>query len=177
MNETIGTRFALLMASVGVSAACTPTPTNPPENATPSTDEEADKAEHQCGDHAEGACAGMAKDEAAKADPQLLVRSLTVATGDFAEVNFILEKGASISAQYAVANGQTEWNVHSHDDNHETIIHSEGTDASGVLEFVAPADGVYSFLWVNQGPTPIELDVDVSLSEGARIHSWVPAQE
>lgn len=181
MPPALRARFSLMLAtlSAAATAGCEPKATASPDDAAGSiasdstaAAEGSDKAEHACGDHAEGACAG--KSPEAPAGTQPTTRTITVAPGEFAEVNFALSEGAEVSARYGTGGANTKWNVHSHGADHEVIVHQKGNDAEGELRFVAPSSGVFSFLWVNENDAPFEIEVEVRVGDGAAIHSWAP---
>ena len=127
--------------------------------------------EHVCGNHAEGACGSQA--ESASDIP--MVREFDVKPGQFAEANFTMAKGSTVTVTFAKGSAEIAWDVHSHDHTGGTKIHDKGTGGDGMVEFTAPEDGVFSVLWRNGGASPTPLDVSVQLGEGARVHSWMPA--
>lgn len=124
--------------------------------------------EHACGNHAEGACGG----DTSSAAPS--VRSFEVPTGEFAEANFTMKKGATVSVSFAEGHDELAWDIHSHDHDGGARIHKRGSGGSGTITFTAPEDGVYSALWKNESSAMSPLRVTVTLSDGATIHSWIP---
>ncbi len=142
----------------------------PPASEMPADHEDATLGEHACGNHAEGACGSAAPDEAAP-----LSRSFSIAPGEFAEVNFEMTEGSTVVVAFSEGSSDITWDVHSHGPSGETKVHDEGSGGTGNVEFKAPAAGVFSVLWKNAGPTSTTLDVRVSVTEGASIHSWMPA--
>ncbi|KIG16562.1 hypothetical protein DB30_04333 [Enhygromyxa salina] len=131
--------------------------------------------EHACGDHEEGACGGTA--DSAGGDAGLATaRTFEVEPGGFAEANFKMDKGSTITVTFSRGTSDFAWNVHSHDHSGGTQNHQEGVARAGTVEFSAPADGVFSVLWKNTATAATPLDVSIDLGEGATIHSWMPAQ-
>jgi hypothetical protein len=171
MNSMDAKTIAALLSSLATGpllVGCA----KPPTSAVPgSSDHGTDVAgEHACGNHAEGACGSAASDEA-----QPMSRSFSIASGEFAEVNFEMAKGSTVIVTFDAGSGGIVWDVHSHDSSGGTQIHDRGEGGSGRVEFTAPEDGIFSILWKNEDPTDSPLDVAVSLDKGTRIHSWMPA--
>jgi hypothetical protein len=54
-------------------------------------------------------------------------------------------------------------------------IHDQGRARDGAVRFRAPAAGVFSYLWKNEGTTPATLEVTAQLPPGVTVHSWHPA--
>jgi hypothetical protein len=142
----------------------------PPVSEVPVSDHEPAAGEHACGNHAEGACGSEAPD---KTPPTS--RSFSIAPGEFAEANFKMSEGATVVVTFSEGSDDIAWDVHSHGASGETKIHDDGRGGTGNVEFKAPAAGVFSVLWKNEGSTATSLDVSVALDEGASIHSWMPA--
>lgn len=140
-------------------------------------------AEGKCGGHTEGdgAC-GAAKADAADKDAgaaamasaDAFEHSWSVAPGKFAEINLVLADKASVVATYTIEGGQMSWNVHSHVDD-KAVIHHEGSDAKGEVEFVAPGDGIYSYMWTNKGDAEVKISVKLSARGQVKLHSTHPA--
>ena len=102
-------------------------------------------------------------------------RSFQIEPGGFAEANFTMKKGATFTATFSEGADDLAWDVHSHDHGGGTKIHDAGTGGQGSATFMAPEDGVFSMLWRNPGETVSALEVSVSLSADAEVHSWMPA--
>lgn len=132
-------------------------------------------AEHVCGTHAEGACGSQTESDTELESDIPTVRAFDVKPGQFAEANFTMAKGSTVTVTFAKGSAEITWDVHSHDHTGGTKIHDKGTGGDGTVEFTAPEDGVFSVLWRNGGASPTPLDVSVQLGEGARVHSWMPA--
>lgn len=98
----------------------------------------------------------------------VLSDSLDLGPGDFAELNLIMEEGATINFTFAAAGGTVAWNLHSHEDG-ELKIHQEGAGAAEHADaFTAPKREIYSLLFESES-TPVTLSYDVT---GAfRVHS------
>lgn len=172
-SKTIASALAGL-ASATLTIGCTKTTGDATEVPTPTTTQSAPATEeHACGNHAEGACGAGEAD----ADPALATsRSFEIVPGQFAEANFQMTKGSEVTIRFQQGSAEIAWDVHSHDHSGGTQIHDQGTSGDGVVEFVAPEDGVFSILWKNAGAEATPLEVSISLGEGASLHSWMPAQ-
>lgn len=164
----LGTTLTLACDKGGSGATEVPDSVEVPANSKAE-----DAGEHACGNHAEGACGG---DTPADAAAVATTRSFEVAPGRFAEANFQMRKGASVTATFAEGSADIAWDVHSHDHSGGTKIHDKGAGGTGTVEFIAPEDGVFSILWKNGGATSTPLEVSISLGDGASIHSWMPAE-
>ncbi len=164
------------LAGTTITLGCdrTPDATEVPGGKGAERDTAGAAGEHACGNHAEGAC-GAGK--SADADPAVATsRSFDVAPGKFAEANFQMKKGSTVTATFAKGSGDIAWDVHSHDHSGGTKIHDKGASGSGTVNFTAPEDGVFSILWMNGGSASSPLEVSITLGEGASIHSWMPAE-
>lgn len=104
--------------------------------------------------------------------PQDIFTALTVAPGEFAELNVTMARGAAATAVFT-ATGLMTWNVHSHADEQVTV-HAEGTATADLVRFVAERDGTYSFLWQNKGADPLTLDVQLQTEGRVDLHSTHP---
>ena len=155
--------------------ACDKTTSPATEVPASSEPQEPAPAEHACGNHAEGACAADTNGTADPADVPT-ARSFRIAPGEFAEANFKMAKGSKVIVVFSKGGPEIAWDVHSHDHAGGTEIHDKGNGGVGTIEFVAPEDGVFSVLWKNAGGSATPLDATVTLSEGATIHSWMPAE-
>lgn len=141
--------------------------------------------------HAEGCCGGhepgdgsCGEDRAAGADPSTAAtdtstadakwaRTWTIAPGDMAEINLELDDGDTMAAIFSTDGAPLKWNVHSHE-GREAIIYAQGEDASGELRHDVAKGGMYSFLWLNEGPAPVRLTVELGRGAG-QVHSTHPA--
>lgn len=101
-------------------------------------------------------------------------REWTVAPGGFAEINLELAAGDTMSATFATDGGSLVWDVHSHE-GHEVTTHAQGNDAAGTIQHVTRDGGMVSFLWKNEGPTPVRLTVELGRG-AAKVHSTHPAE-
>lgn len=108
-------------------------------------------------------------------ESRIVARNFDVAPGKFAEVNLEVDEGVEVTAAFQ-GNGDIEWNVHSHPVG-GVAIHQEGVGSQGKISFAAASTGGYSVLWTNAGESTVSLIVSVELPAGARIVSWVPADE
>lgn len=131
--------------------------------------------EHACGNHEEGACGGET-DTPSPAVAVATTRTFEVAPTKFAEVNFQMKAGSNITVTFGKASSDMEWNVHSHDHSGGSMIHDEGLGHEGTVVFTAPQDGMFSVIWTNNQAAMTALEVSVALSDGATIHSWIPAK-
>jgi hypothetical protein len=103
-------------------------------------------------------------------------RSFEIAPGQFAEANFRMAKGSTVTVTFGEGGSEIAWDVHSHDHEGGTQIHDQGRGGEGAIEFVAPSEGVFSVLWKNTGSSATPLRARVDLGAGASIHSWMPAE-
>lgn len=166
--ETIAAVLAGLTSGLACDKTRAPTTDVPASGDAPAPS----AGEHACGNHAEGACAGDTKAPAADV---ATTRTFEIAPGKFAEANFAMAKGSEVTVSFAQGSGEIAWDVHSHDHAGGTKIHDEGRGGAGTIEFVAPSDGVFSILWKNTGSTPTPLEANVTLGDGATLHSWIPS--
>jgi|GEM_PF-2084497 len=164
---------ALSGSSLAVSCSKTPPATEVPSAAGDPVEDGA--GEHACGNHAEGACGAQSAPDSTQDSLPPDVRTFDVQPGEFAEANFTMSKGSSVSVTFANGSADVAWDVHSHEASGATKVHNKGNGGDGTVEFTAPADGVFSILWKNGGAVPTPLDVSVELGAGARIHSWMPS--
>jgi hypothetical protein len=141
-----------------------PTPATPREQCLHS--------EGCCGGHVEGDSSCGADKGAATASATATAWTWTVAPGTFAEVNVELGAGAKMVATFTAA-GEVAWNVHSHPDD-EPLIHAEGRSKAGTQSFTADAAGTYSFLWMNDGKTAVDLSVELRIDGEGKVHSTHP---
>lgn len=171
-------RLSAILAALGgssLAASCTKAPPAtevPAATAVPVADS---AGEHACGNHAEGACGAQSASGSTQEPVPPGARTFDVRPGDFAEANFTMTKGSSVTVTFAKGSADIAWDVHSHDHSGGTKVHAKGSGGDGTVEFTAPEDGVFSILWKNGGAVPTPLDVSVELSAGARIHSWMPS--
>ncbi len=85
----------------------------------------------------------------------------------FREVNVIMEENATFNFTFA-ASAPVKWDVHSHPP--EGVKYwQEGQDASKSGAFTAPARGIYSLLFENDGATAI--DITYEMMGAFRLHS------
>src|SRR5688572_1223443 len=118
---------------------------DPPATEVPAATEPAPgAAEHACGNHAEGACAGDAKGEVDPSAAAATTAAFTIDPGKFAEANFKMAKGSKVTITFAEGSAEIAWDVHSHDHEGGTKIHEQGKGGTGTVDFVAPSDGVFS---------------------------------
>lgn len=101
-------------------------------------------------------------------------RTWTIDPGDMAEVNFELAAGDTMAATFSTDGPALKWNVHSHE-GREAIIHAQGEEPRGELRHTATKGGMYSFLWLNEGASPVRLTVELT-SGAAKVHSTHPAE-
>jgi hypothetical protein len=86
----------------------------------------------------------------------------------FNEVNVIMEENASFSFSFN-ASQPIHWDVHSHPEG-GVKYWMEGTDASKQGSFTAPARGIYSLLFANDQPIPV--DFAFEMRGRFRLHSY-----
>jgi hypothetical protein len=138
-------------------------PTSPTNAGT----EPSNKERASCGNHEPGKCASMnaAPPSAASSDkPLSLTRIETIAPGKAVEVNLSFRSASKARATFK-ASGPVAWNVHSHPAS-GLVEHQKGTTATGEIAFEPPSPGVYSFMWKNDGATPVTLEINVSSDPG-----------
>lgn len=84
----------------------------------------------------------------------------TLQSGGAAEVNLRMAKGDRIDYAWN-ATAPLEFNIHTHGASGvQDFVTEQSTAKAGFFE--APADGVYSLLWVNKATRPITLDYKVT---------------
>ena len=101
-------------------------------------------------------------------------RVVTVAPGELAELNTILEAGGTALVEFSAAAAMT-WDVHRHIGDDAIFVLDEGVASSGRLPLTPDEEGRYSWLWQNLASDPIELTVGWSLPDGAIFHSFETA--
>ncbi|HVL48515.1 MAG TPA: hypothetical protein VM889_08165 [Candidatus Thermoplasmatota archaeon] len=96
--------------------------------------------------------------------------TLTVVKRGFAEVNLIMEEGATFNYTWKVTDGATAFyfNIHSHE-NGETTVHEEGEYTAHQGSWTAPKRQIYSILWENRGLA--DLDMAYEVTGRFRVHS------
>ena len=85
----------------------------------------------------------------------------------FYEVNMIMEENATFTFSFN-ATEPINWDVHSHPES-GVKYWQEGTDASAAGSFTAPERGIYSILFHNENPLPV--DMTFELRGAFRLHS------
>ena len=75
-------------------------------------------------------------------------------------MNLSFRAASKARAKYK-ASSALAWNVHSHPAG-GMIEHQKGTSAEGEIAFEAPSEGVFSFMWKNEGQSPVTLEVSLS---------------
>lgn len=85
----------------------------------------------------------------------------------FYEVNMIMEENATFTFSFN-ATEPINWDVHSHPES-GVKYWQEGTDTSAAGSFTAPERGIYSILFHNENPLPV--DVTFELYGAFRQHS------
>lgn len=133
---------------------------------TPATAQSTVNDKASCGNHEPGKCASVdAKPAPAASDtPLSITRNETIAPGKAIEINLSFAAAAQASATFK-ASAPVAWNVHSHPSG-GMVEHQKGTSASGALTFQPTDAGVYSFLWKNDGDTPVTIEVAVRADRG-----------
>jgi hypothetical protein len=86
-------------------------------------------------------------------------RRFVLPAGAFGEVDLDMEPGARVVATFEAVGAPVEWNVHSHDADGTVVIHDDGLELSGTIDFVAVEPDVYSLLWSGEGPVDATLCV------------------
>lgn len=102
-----------------------------------------------------------------------LQEAMALASGGFAEVNFVMEGNETIHYEWALRNGggMARFNVHSHEGG-AVQIHATSTGAAGSANFTAPHRGAYSLLWENKGTA--ETAAEFTMRGAFRLHSQTP---
>ncbi len=174
-TKTIAAVLAGLTTTLAFACGKTPEATEVPGGQGATHGDATDGAgEHACGDHAEGACGSDMSSDDETTQAVANDRSFQVEPDKFAEANFKMKKGSTVTVTFSKGVADIAWDVHSHDHSGGTKIHDKGTGGDGTVEFTAPEDGVFSVLWKNGGSTATPLDVSITLGDGASLHSWMP---
>ena len=121
-----------------------------------------------------GACAGPGAQQGQSQAVSSIVREFSIEPGKFAELNMNMTAGAEAVADFEVKGGKVAWDIHSHPNQDQVVIHDKGTAGQGQIAFRCPGKGLYSFLWKNEGVDVVTLRVSVSLQGDVQIHSWHP---
>lgn len=92
-------------------------------------------------------------------DDNLVRQTATLRTPGFNEVNVIMEANATFTFAFN-ASGDVKWDVHSHPPG-GVKYWDQGVSASHAGAFTAPERGIYSLLFQNQGPVPVEITFEM----------------
>lgn len=92
-------------------------------------------------------------------EDNLVRQTATLRTPGFNEVNVIMEENATFTFAFN-ATGDVKWDVHSHPPG-GVKYWDQGTGASHAGSFTAPARGIYSLLFQNQGAVPVEITFEM----------------
>lgn len=119
------------------------------------------------------ACGGPPSSVATDSRIADLSRTFDLGPGDFAEANLVLPAGGTVRATFDAASVAVAWNVHSHPGD-QVVMHDQGTAATRIIEFTAPAAGPFSLMWENTAGAATTLSVTLELPDGAEVDSWHP---
>lgn len=108
----------------------------------------------------------------ADTSPILGFRSYRLVPGLAAEVDFAMEPGAAVTAEFR-ASGPLVMDSHHHPTRDEVVIYGTGQGNAGRLHFTAPFAGVFSFLWAPSGGASEEVDVYLVLRGEAKVVKWI----
>lgn len=86
-------------------------------------------------------------------------QTTTLRTPGFNEANLIMEANATFTFAFN-ATGDVKWDIHSHPGS-EVKYWDQGTAPSAEGAFTAPERGIYSILFQNQGPVPVDITFEV----------------
>ena len=127
---------------------------------------------HLPGDDSCGAATPAPDDRAAAAPPAAspLRKNLVLQPGEFAEINLEMGAGAVSTVEFSASGGPLAWNVHSHE-GERAIIHDQGNTPAGSVRFTATKTGAYSYLWKNDGASPVQLEVNLGTTGSVKVHS------
>ncbi len=127
---------------------------------------------HLPGDDSCGAATPATDDGPAAAPPapNPLRKDLVLQPGEFAEINLEMDAGAASTVEFSASGGPLAWNVHSHE-GERAIIHDQGNTAAGSVRFTATRTGGYSYLWKNDGASPVKLEVSLGTTGSVKVHS------
>jgi hypothetical protein len=105
-------------------------------------------------------------------------RTLLLEPGALSEAGFSMTQGDSVDIEYTIDGAAVVWNVHTHDID-PTSTHAQGLGkwsagrgAVGSFTFVAPADGEYWSVWINDQSAPIEIGVSYIAHGSAAFRGW-----
>jgi hypothetical protein len=119
--------------------------------------------------HSEGPCTLVAEvmppDDVAAASTHQFV----LPAGAFGELEVDMRPGARLVAYFEATGATVAWNVHTHAADGAEVVHSEGVDASGMVDFVAEAEDAYSLMFRGEGPVETSLCVAPFLAGDASL--------
>lgn len=92
--------------------------------------------------------------------------------GEFAEVNLILEEGASTTVTYR-SDAALSWDVHRHVNGRVLVLQS-GDNVAQTLRITAPMQGIFSALWQHAGAFDAAVTLEVAVAPDARVDSTYP---
>ncbi len=150
--------LGILMGACGVKQGG-----DPSTPAGGSSAEASRKETMSCGNHEPGKCAAVEPKTPTSASsevPLSITRTETIAPGKAVEVNLSFRAPVKARATFK-ASGAVAWNVHSHPAG-GLVEHQKGSSANGEIAFEPSTAGVYSFMWKNEGTTPVTIDIAVS---------------
>ena len=99
-------------------------------------------------------------------------RSYSLVVGLAAEVDFEMKQGAAVTAEFR-ASAPLVLDAHHHPSADEVVIYGTGYGRAGRLQFTAPFDGVFSFLWAPAGAPGAPVDVYLLLRGDAKVVRWI----
>lgn len=105
--------------------------------------------------------AGCASDGTRMDPPLDDEHAWTIPPGDFAEVNIELEAGEGFELSF-LASAPLAWDVHSHGESDDAVLHRNGTAANGTIRFEATEAGTYSVLFLAPWDgDPVRLEIAI----------------
>jgi hypothetical protein len=93
------------------------------------------------------------------ADETVLANRVTIAPGQFYEINMVADRNATLSWAWTTS-AAVHFDLHTHFDDEVQYVVEEQTDASSG-SYVVQRDGGHSYLWENTGTLPVTLDYRV----------------
>lgn len=104
--------------------------------------------------------------------PSTVEDARTIEPSKFAEGEFDLTPGASITVEFSTGGTPVTWNLHTHDDDQTQNLH-QGESAADRYEYTATKAGHYWPMWENKSTAEVTLTVEITLGEGARWNGWL----
>lgn len=122
-----------------------------------------------CGQTASGACVTFGAD-GSTAWPE--ERRFHLPSGVLVEAGLDMRADDSVDVSFASGGGPVVWDIHIHDGD-QIRTEAQGQGGEGMFTFVAPQDGTYWSLWLNDQVSTLEVDVVYQGHGSTAFRGWL----